>query len=444
MTAGEEQRPAAERAISRRGLLGAAGFGAIVAASAFGEPSAFATTLPLPGTDVTFYGADPTGVKDSSHAINAALAAASRSPSARTVTLPAGDYLCESPLLIGNGTTRRPSPYDGVTLEGSGISVTRLIPGRSLKGCLIKIAGPLQGFGLRNLFLDNSPHNVRKLTGILVVSGQNGAGQYLRVRDFETCLGETTGRYNTTRNKWRSLWLQPQRVPYAAGIRCGIPSAKGKRSTCFEDFNLVAVAIPHVPRHLTYGAYFGCADTISMSNVIFETWGPDARAVVWDYTNGVTRNWPAGVLIDGVDFAPRDGGKPFINVGTPGPRADPHVIRCVNTTNGYPAADPNIPNCYFNPEKYTPHVKTPAVPRSGVVQAASHSVPVTVYLTTGASAAEVLRVRRGDWQVQDPPPNVVTPIATVPAHSVGTIHLSPGDGVILHYRARPHWAWAYR
>src|SRR5262249_2169289 len=103
------------------------------------------------------------------------------------VILPAGNYKCNSPINIGNGSSTQNSTRQGIVLMGIAPSViagsgtpnangvswqgtTRLFAGASLPS-IVSVNGPLQGWGLQNLHLDG---NGNATIGLVEYSAQSG------------------------------------------------------------------------------------------------------------------------------------------------------------------------------------------------------------------------------------------------------------------------------
>lgn len=112
--------------------------------------------------DVVAYGADPTGVADSTPAFVAAVAAAVLGRKG-IVYIPPGTYRLGSTWTIGDGTSTTISTYAGITILGAGgqrhnnvnvPSATTLLWDGPSNGTVIKFAGPIGGLTMANFHIE--------------------------------------------------------------------------------------------------------------------------------------------------------------------------------------------------------------------------------------------------------------------------------------------------
>ena len=139
-----------------------------------------------PVFNVKGFGAVGDGVADDTTAILAAIAAVP--DDGGIVYFPAGTYIISSTLNIGDGSTTQRSTKNGIRLVGEGecyilagslffndnpISGTRLLWQGAVGGTMIKVNGPIFGFGMENIFLDCN-RNARAGIALQLISASNG------------------------------------------------------------------------------------------------------------------------------------------------------------------------------------------------------------------------------------------------------------------------------
>lgn len=167
---------------------------------------------------VVSFGADPTGVADSTTAIQNAINAAGAA-NGGYVFFPAGTFKISATLVIGNGTTTLPSSINGITLQCSGPDPifsaiqtgTRLLWAGSVGGTMLQFKGAGAGGGiLGGLTIDGAGTAAIGLDLLHWCSGQFPAldirrctGTYLQLRSQTVpdvtggCRDNTFGIYTT-------------------------------------------------------------------------------------------------------------------------------------------------------------------------------------------------------------------------------------------------------
>lgn len=388
----------------------------------------------------------PVALTDYGPEINEAIAAAKTSTRGeREVWLGAGDFTINTPINIGDATSTANSTYNGVALTGAGRPAgvqsgtgalggppygTRLIAGPSLTGQLLKINGPISGWALANLYLDNTVNNVATLDGLDVLSGEWGSVEHLTVVGFtnysilegvNTALG-----YDTIHNRWRNI----QVLMAAGGARGWRCTGQAGANTCYEDVDGFWLDMNNAGG---YGLELGACDTLTFRNINVANYG-SGHGVVLNYNDGNT-NWPSGCLIDGIDYGTSNWARTVVNIGTPnsgGTYCGPNVIRKVGTANGQTTTDPNLQNLLLIPENgISLGVITPTVPASGTASRISWSVPTALTITAGASTCEVQTTNSQ---------GVATTLGSLPSAAVGTFYIPAQNTVTLTYTSAPTWS----
>lgn len=295
---------------------------------------------------VVTYGADPTGSADSTSAIQSAINAAQGGQ----VWFPAGKYNISASLNIGNGSASGVSTVSGVQLVGQGIpylpfwstypntgGVTLNWTGGS--GAMISVNGPLQGWGINNMFLNG---NNASGAGIAVSSGQFGNCNNLSITNCTAGIFSTTvpiGSFQNADsyfNTYRKVFIQVPDVMNGSGIRItGFNTFSDTDYNRFEDIN---ISIPTPSSVFTSGIYMQICDSNTFDNVkIFMNSG-NCDGVVFDYT--AASSFPSSNLFYSVDVSGPLGAA-WTNFGTPSGAFTNYIYGLI-TANGQVA--PSISN----------------------------------------------------------------------------------------------------
>ncbi len=308
-------------------------------------------------TDPAF-GADPTGVADSTTAIQNAIN--SLPVTGGTIIFPNGTYKITSTLTIGNGTTSAISTRQGVILKGLGNSETtgffinsapanspgvKLFWAGSVGGTIMKLAGPLQGWGLQDIFMDCSSSAA---IGLEVLSGLYGNSRDLTISNCTT-VGlyshavpqNSIGDTNSERNFYQNLFVAVPNVASAQGIDLTgqVPFVNALSNTDFNTFINLGIVLPLTSTQ-TFGIILKGTDSNEFFNTQIYGGGSTSIPVNFDYTSG-TAGWPASNAFYGIDPGGGVSTTTFLNTGTPS-GATPNYIYGLVETNG--AAAPNIAN----------------------------------------------------------------------------------------------------
>jgi hypothetical protein len=310
-------------------------------------------------------GADPTGVADSTSAINTCIGLLPTSGG--TVLFPVGNYKVSASLNIGNGTSSVASTRQGIILQGVGASNTApIFPGftatggpkitwaGSGAGGVVAINGPLQGWGIRDLYIDCA--SIASSVGINVVSAQNGETRNLTLincsRGYASTAVAPFGSFtntNSQHNKHYNTTVQVPALTNAVGILlAGLVSA----DTDFETWVGTDIFLP-TSVVVVNGMQLQATESNTFVNTHFYGGNASANSIVFDYS--VNSSWPASNVFMGVDPFQSGGGAQWTNGGTtPGAGAKPSYIFLGETNS---ATCPNLVNLacfqsnrlFFNP-----------------------------------------------------------------------------------------------
>ena len=263
---------------------------------------------------------------------------------------PPGGYAVSQSLPIGNGSAAAASTIMGVKLKGAGPPVgpplwaaysrtppTELRWVSMVPAPMVAVNGPLQGWGVENLYLNGQ--NIA-LYGIAITSGQFGDVANVSLAGFSSAaLVSTTfpvfdgNCTDSLHNAFRNLNIQVPGVYGAKGIvLTGGPNA----TTDFADFSNVLVAMSGGSTN--FGLYLQAADTCMFRNLHI-CGGPGTTAIVFDYT--VSGTFPSSCMFFGIDTG--SGNTTYCVAGTPGPGATPNKMYGRSGLNGMPPPT-GIPN----------------------------------------------------------------------------------------------------
>lgn len=294
------------------------------------------------------YGAKCDGSTDDTVAIQAAINALP--VSGGDVIFPGGLGACKvtSSLNIGNGTSSTASTRYGVHLRGQGSPIFPFSAGYPTVSAakilwaggsnpVIQILGPLQGWGLHNLYIDCAS---TALQGLKVQSGQFGDTDNLTLSNCQQGLASVTvaafGALTNTdslHNSYRNLNIQIPGILNSFGI---LLSGTATTNTDFNTFINTFITMPSSVA--TFGIYLQASDSNTFYNTQISGGSGSSAGVTFDYT--VANVWPASNGFYGIDNAIP--GTQYVNTGAIGGGASPNWIYGLVKTNG--AADPNIAN----------------------------------------------------------------------------------------------------
>lgn len=249
-----------------------------------------------------------------------------------------------SSIIIGNGSGSAPSTYQGIYLIGVGnlsafpnlgfstpTTGPKFVWTGSGTGGIISIAGPMQGWGVQNIYMDCN--SVSNSVGMDVVSAQNGDSRNLSIINcVNTGLLSTTvapfGSFtdtNSENNSYVGLNIQVPNIASAKGI--GLTGVSGATSDTdynyFANINLIMQGGSNVA---SIGIALQAADTNEFHNVHYINNGSNTSAIclILDYSNNAS--FPSSNKFYGIDTATCAGGTQVENNSTPNSGASPNWV----------------------------------------------------------------------------------------------------------------------
>jgi hypothetical protein len=318
------------------------------------------------GITLTSADVDVTGVSEASTTINSALN--SLPVYGGPVTLPAGEYRLVDTLNIGNGSssafsTRMGQRLVGAAQPGFGEWITgvrgafkapvRLTCSTNIGGPLVRVNGPLDGWGIKNIEIDAAGLSPIALETVAAQSGEI-RNVHLRYATFMGlhCSVVQIGAvgYNNALNHYSNFHIS---LPWGGDNSIGMyleglaSGGAGIADCTLELFDQMTIVCgPPVSGGANQQAMVlaGCDNVVFRSLYIANTEprsGGQIYAVVFGYPNtvGADSKWPTDVTFDTVQFG--DGGTGILaNIGVP----DASVVNRafnISTANGV-FADPGL------------------------------------------------------------------------------------------------------
>jgi len=368
------------------------------------------------------FGIDTTGsVADNSARLNNALAIGAVGGFSLYLPPPPaggpGVLNIQNPITLGSGTSTALSSIQGGRLVGAGWpglyqmaasspfqeGLTTLNWNGPSGGTMVEILGPLQGWGLENLYL-YSPSGSAAAVGIDVLSGQFGAVRNVVVNGAsgflikEECAGTGFGAAiaNTMHNRWRNIGLV---IPNGSiGWAFGLSTTVTNSNTCYEDIGEVLAVLPSSMSSTTIVFQFASADNCRIRNVHITgpgSGGSHANAI-WIQTSSAQNSWPCDNFIENIDFGNivAQSGAAYSKHGAGfGAGATPNIVRNVSKTNGNTPNPANVSGGQSNLVWDAPGQPTGVISGSPFTFTTTtawtnvYGVPVTVYLTGGTITA---------------------------------------------------------
>jgi hypothetical protein len=305
--------------------------------------------------NVKQFGAKGDGTTDDTAAIQAAINALTNGGE---VLFPQATYKVSSTISIGNGSSAAASTIWGITLRGLGHPV---LPAAMISGFpstggvkilwsggstpMFNILGPLNGWGIQNMYLDGASLATR---GINVLSASFGQSSNLALSNFtDTAIYETTlasyvgfGLADSMHNHWSAISIAVPAVAGAKGIvLTGVPTASPQATNaCYEQFTNILIFLPTTLT--TYGVYLQWADSNVFQDLHIFGGSVTAVCIELDYT--VQANLPSGNCFIGLDPSGTGSNIQFGQAGTPNSGARPNRILALSEINN--AVQPNQPN----------------------------------------------------------------------------------------------------
>lgn len=276
---------------------------------------------------------------------------------------------------------------NGVRIRGETVAQTLVDWTSVAVKPMFDVAGPLEGWGLDNLYLNG--HD--KAWGISARGANYGDCSNLRFRWCQRAIhGEPKDGSNAMHNLFRRTLVE---FPFVAGAR-GI-SLEGVRgpgpaegpNSCFWHFYDTLLALPGPGAVACDGIYLGETDTNTFVGTHIANGQAGSRGVVFDYGAGYSQ--PGGNL-----FVHLDNGTattPFANVGTPGGVAGACANRIMGHSFGNGGAPVQLWGCIddtdiaFN-NQLCLRAKVPATGEAGLLLAVNRSgVTVLSQVKLGAT-----------------------------------------------------------
>lgn len=316
-------------------------------------------TLFTSAINVKNFGAIGDGVTDDTSAIESALYSR---VSGETLYFPPGTYKITRTLYIGNGNTTTASTTWGIHLAGSGrppLPAT-MFAGYPSTGCtkllwaggaspMIQVTGPLNGWGVSNIYLDGA--NVATI-GISNISGSFGNSENLSIDKCLVGIYETTqttfsggwGTWSAIHNSYTNLAIMVPAIAGATGIvLTGRPNVNPLLATnsCYAYFQNVVIEQP--PTLNTFGIYLQWTDTATFDGVHLISGSATSTGVMFDYT--LQDNMPSSCQFYSLEASGSGTSTQYANSGTPGSGARPNYVNGIAEINL--GANPNLAN--FSP-----------------------------------------------------------------------------------------------
>lgn len=213
-------------------------------------------------------------------------------------------------------------------------------------GRMIEVRGPLNGWGVQNLYLDG---NNLAGVGIHVLSASSGSSSNLALTNFtDAALVETTlpsfagfGLANAMHNSWTNTSINVPAVYGAKAIvETGQPASTPQvTNACYNLFRNTTIYLPAT--QTTFGIYLQWTDSLLFEGTHIFGGSAKATAVMLDY--GKQNNMPSSCGFVGID-ASGNGTTvaQWANAGTPGPGARPNWVKGVGEINL--GVQPSLPN----------------------------------------------------------------------------------------------------
>lgn len=220
-----------------------------------------------------------------------------------TVLLAPGTYDVSTTLTLGTGGVGVASSRHGVILQGVALpssqgadSPVRLRWTGASGGTLLRVQGPLIGWGVSNLHLDGNGLAAKSLE---VVSGEMGACHNL------VCTGHTlAGIYSTAvpvfaplpntnsmHNQWTNIRIFHSAPAGANSAGVLLQTTGPTSNTCVNTFTGLFVVVQGVPG---YALYLGGTDTNTFYNTHLFTDATALGNIVLDHSNPGSALWPCG------------------------------------------------------------------------------------------------------------------------------------------------------
>jgi hypothetical protein len=277
-----------------------------------------------------------------------------------TAFLPPGVYNIQSTINIGDGATNTDSTYSAKLVgggypnwnpPGTGFTNTPSPVSTTLKWTggggldMVRVNGPLQGWGLENLLLDGN--GLCTGGGLSLISAQFGVarnlalqGSYSGITWTTQAPGSPTAHHNTMHNRFENIQITwtghsgggtYRAMLFNSGLGAGTNS-------CYETMENVTVVVPTSSVGCTQiGVELGYCDSIDINHLHYygNVAGSDTKQ--WLRLNGTVQSGkPANCSLNHVDFGSNTA--TIVSNGTPGINRITDIL----ALNGIPP-DPRLP-----------------------------------------------------------------------------------------------------
>lgn len=270
--------------------------------------------------NVVSFGADSTGVNDSTTNINNAINALPATGG--NVRFPCGIYKISGTIRLGNGTNGVQSTRSGMVLVGDGVSLLPTEGGAfqtpcvllswagSAGGTMVEVDGILQGWGIQNIAFQcgaSSPAGF----GLHNISGQFGDSRNL---SFANCTSESLGSttwttlpagftsVNALHNYYSNVTITVPNVSNAIGMALrGDTSNPLKSDTAYDEYHNFKFVMPNTGALTTRGLYIGPSDSSYFTNFHFVGGVAQTVEITFDYSQTGAAAFPQGHVFVGLD-----------------------------------------------------------------------------------------------------------------------------------------------
>jgi hypothetical protein len=300
-------------------------------------------------------GADPTGTNDSTSAINTCIGLLP--VTGGEVDFPCGTYKTTGTINVGNGTSSAGSTRYGILLRGQGQSQNPFFPGFATTPCVkinatasgggdvIHINGPLQGWGIYNMWIECG--SIASSQGLHVTSAQNGDSANIVInncaRGFDSDTYALFGSFTNTDsyfNIYRNMAVQqPNSLNNTVGVYLTGASTPTNADSDYNTFIGLNISMPNTGTNTATGLQLQAVDSNTFINTKIYINSSANTGVLLDYS--ISSNFPASNSFFNVDVSGGNG-TAWANNGSPGSGATPNYIQGLIETNGQVA--PNLVN----------------------------------------------------------------------------------------------------
>ncbi|HEX8838248.1 MAG TPA: hypothetical protein VF748_15000 [Candidatus Acidoferrum sp.] len=311
---------------------------------------------------VTDFGADPTGILDSTTAIQNAINSLPAAAGTIPVCFPGGGagYTISSQIVIGNGSISGQATQQGVRLVGfgNGGNATIFWNGAITTNEMFLVQGPMKGWEVSNLTFNcnNRAGGALKLSAASFgqsnhIAALNCTADNLHLTALASAVSGTPNSQFNTFNDY-SIFLSNS--ANTIGILCDGNGVNASFNSSLNTFNNVNLVFPNVNTVMS-GYYLRDCDGNLFTNATATGGGTSTSVFVFDYSGSSGGVWPGNNTV--VHFDP-DGltgaATKYAVVSNPAAGARPN--RFISVIDGNSAGYPKITNTTYTPEFVNPGV----------------------------------------------------------------------------------------